>query len=114
VPDTDFYSFTVQPTGSAIQEVRVNVAYGCSFTGGGMLQASQPSVRLEDSNGNALGTFQGQQTYTAVDGSGLYGYGGANFQFPSAATPQDLNVVLDDGFGFNWCMDFALYVELVQ
>jgi len=93
--------------------------YGCGYSGAGVLSTTTgPELELRASPG-ALGstigsTLAGNLSHSAAAGSSAYGYAGAHFQVAGSAGTNTYIVVLDDVTGGSWCMDFAVYAELLD
>jgi len=114
--DFDFYTFDVMMDGTSLYDVRVSLAYGCSFSNGGNPGAAMPEVVLYQgttSTTTNLLTLTGGQRYDAVNGSGQYGFGSGMVTLNGPAGANGYALRVDDVSGTTWCMDHALYVELV-
>lgn len=112
--DNDYFSFRITESGTAISEVEVTIAYGCSFTGTGTPGSYAPVLDFNDAGDTEIGTFDGNQDYDVINGSGDFGWGQGTFQVAGAAGDNTYVLQLDDSVGFNWCMDVTYFVRLVD
>ena len=114
--DTDYFAFDVSEDGAHATDLNVVLAYGCEFTGLGPRPFSVPTVTLFDALGTQLGTFQAQDEYSDVEGSGGYGFGSAVLAVAGLTGRNRYVVAIDDGPTDvrDTCMSYVLAVELAD
>ncbi len=112
--DFDYYSFSITETGTEITDLRFRVAYGCSFTGTGVPGGDSPEVGLYDAAGARIDFFRANDDYNTINGTGLFGFGEQQMSVAGPAGTNLYHIRLDDVVGSNWCMDYVVYVDLVD
>lgn len=113
--DNEYYTFGVVSDGTRATDLRVSIAYGCSFTGSGTRSSSAaPVIDLLDGSGAEIASFDADDDYASIDGSGNFGVGLGEVSVVLPPGSSTLGLRVDDDAGTSWCMDYVIYVEMVD